>query len=306
MKLFEAASDAVNGFDVELASSGWGIEQADFVIADFRMTPVRQFDVGFVSPVVAPGGSLVQFRRSRSLGVGPGAASAVVLAGKRGAFSPSPAATNGVHGPFTIGSGQLFDLYEIDLPAGAYSVRLVPGAGSVDWGMALYGPGPSFVSRSDALPGGTAWEAPAGTQESMNVVIAQAGYHSLVVWKNRRAEVNTSGTFTLEFIQQTTGTPDETVGPRVGTLIAAVRPSPFVGSTQVEVDLTQASNVSLHVFDLAGRCLYSEEFGLRSAGRQALEWDGRDEAGRPVPVGIYFVRVTAGSESDGRKVVRVR
>ncbi|HEX7880814.1 MAG TPA: hypothetical protein VF720_15480, partial [Candidatus Eisenbacteria bacterium] len=73
LALFEASSNATTGFDNELASSRWGIDQSDFVIADFRVTTPRQFDVGFTAPVVQSGSFSLEFRRSTYLGSGPAA-----------------------------------------------------------------------------------------------------------------------------------------------------------------------------------------------------------------------------------------
>jgi hypothetical protein len=39
------------------------------------------------------------------------------------------------------------------------------------------------------------------------------------------------------------------------------------------------------------------------AGRTALEWNGRDDAGRAVPGGIYWIRVRSEREAQVRKVI---
>jgi hypothetical protein len=35
-------------------------------------------------------------------------------------------------------------------------------------------------------------------------------------------------------------------------------------------------------------------------------WDGRDESGHPVPAGIYFYRLDAGSFAESRPMVRLQ
>jgi hypothetical protein len=302
LKLYEGAPDAVTGFDVELASSAWGIDQVDYVLADFRATTPRAFDAGFPAPAVQAGTGLVETRLSKNLGAGPASPAAVAPASRES--STAPASISGL-GPLTIGAGHLFDAYEIDLPIGNYDVRLVPGTGSIDWGVALHAPGEAFQSRSDALPGGTSWEAPVGGIELMEVTVPTPGWHTVVVWKNRRADVDIAGTFTLEFNLQTTGVP-EVPAPPVHRLIAAVRPNPFTAGTQVDIRLEAGADVELQVFDLGGRRVFDRRVGHLESGEHALAWDGRDQEGRPTPTGIYFIRILADGTSDRRKVVKVQ
>jgi flagellar hook assembly protein FlgD len=57
---------------------------------------------------------------------------------------------------------------------------------------------------------------------------------------------------------------------------------------------------------LAGRQVaVAEEQTSRAAGVNTLAWDGRDEQGRPVPNGVYLVRVVARTE-EGESVQAVR
>ena len=76
-------------------------------------------------------------------------------------------------------------------------------------------------------------------------------------------------------------------------------PNPFNPSTTLRYDLPEVSSVNLIVYDLAGREL--RRWSLRaSAGFQQAVWDGRDQAGRPVPSGIYIYRLEATSTESPR------
>lgn len=46
--------------------------------------------------------------------------------------------------------------------------------------------------------------------------------------------------------------------------------------------------------------------GVLSAGAQDFPWDGRDDGGRPVAAGIYWVRVTTNDGSMSRRLVVLR
>jgi flagellar hook assembly protein FlgD len=43
------------------------------------------------------------------------------------------------------------------------------------------------------------------------------------------------------------------------------------------------------------------------AGSHAIDWDGRDTAGRDVPAGVYFCQLQVGGQAAAaRRIVRVR
>ena len=59
----------------------------------------------------------------------------------------------------------------------------------------------------------------------------------------------------------------------------------------------------LSVFDLSGRRVQRVDSGLAPVGRFSLKWDLRDEHGRPVDGGVYFVRFTLAGKSVTHKLV---
>jgi hypothetical protein len=80
-------------------------------------------------------------------------------------------------------------------------------------------------------------------------------------------------------------------------------PNPFAGTTRVMVGLPRNSDVTLEVFDVAGRSVVWRGYPELAAGWQSLAFNGRDRAGRSLASGVYFYRVTAGTESQTRKMV---
>lgn len=64
--------------------------------------------------------------------------------------------------------------------------------------------------------------------------------------------------------------------------------------------------VDYSVFGVDGRRLRQVLLGQQPAGRRPLIWDTRNEAGRLVPSGIYYLRVVAGRYRWTRRVVVVR
>ena len=97
------------------------------------------------------------------------------------------------------------------------------------------------------------------------------------------------------------------VGASPGTTtLSCARPNPFVGSATLELRLAKASPVSLVVFGVDGRKVRTLASGRWEAGMRSLTWDGRDEGGRRVPAGIYFVQLTTDQGRFTRRVISLR
>jgi FG-GAP-like repeat/FlgD Ig-like domain len=81
---------------------------------------------------------------------------------------------------------------------------------------------------------------------------------------------------------------------------AAPSPNPARDQALVSFTLPQNENVSLAVYDMAGRRLRTLNSGAMDAGPHQLPFDLKDQAGRAMPSGLYFLRLEAG----GRTLVR--
>jgi flagellar hook assembly protein FlgD len=64
--------------------------------------------------------------------------------------------------------------------------------------------------------------------------------------------------------------------------------------------------VALTVYDVLGRRVRTLVKAALPAGTHRVAWSGRDEAGRPVAPGVYFLRLEALGEARTGKVVRLR
>lgn len=84
--------------------------------------------------------------------------------------------------------------------------------------------------------------------------------------------------------------------------ILAQEPNPGLSGTTLRFFAPEAAAASITVHDLAGRRIRTLLEGPVSGGEQDLFWDGRTEAGDPVPAGVYYVRLRAGGADLVRKV----
>ncbi len=84
--------------------------------------------------------------------------------------------------------------------------------------------------------------------------------------------------------------------------LLASYPNPFLSGTAFRFSTRAAGDVGIRVFDVNGRMIRKLDQRV-TAGPHELQWDGRDDQGRPVPSGILFYEVTAdGARRSGRMV----
>jgi len=90
-------------------------------------------------------------------------------------------------------------------------------------------------------------------------------------------------------------------GPGLRPVVSA-SPNPFTATTTVRWDLETGGTGRLLLLDAAGRRLRIWEPG-NAAG---VRWDGRDARGRPVPAGVYFLRMESPAGSARGRLVKLR
>jgi photosystem II stability/assembly factor-like uncharacterized protein len=95
---------------------------------------------------------------------------------------------------------------------------------------------------------------------------------------------------------------DGNPGPR----LAPGRPDPFRDGTRLAFELVAPGRASLSVYDVAGRRVARLLDRRLEPGRHVVAWDGRDVTGRPVPAGVYFVRLESPGGTDSRRLTRLR
>jgi hypothetical protein len=71
-------------------------------------------------------------------------------------------------------------------------------------------------------------------------------------------------------------------------------PNPFNQETVIRYRVNAPGAVQITVHDLRGREIARLAGGMQAAGEHSVAWKGTDDAGRPVPGGVYFIRFCAG------------
>ena len=99
---------------------------------------------------------------------------------------------------------------------------------------------------------------------------------------------------------------DEVHALPTGTRLMLCAPNPFARATVIRFDLAKSSDVDLGVYDVSGRLLRTLARGHHEAMRYAVSWNGREESGRNVTAGVYFLRLTAGERQQTTRMLRIR
>ncbi len=90
------------------------------------------------------------------------------------------------------------------------------------------------------------------------------------------------------------------------TDLLPVTPNPFNQDTRVRFTLKDADEITLRVYDVSGRVVRTIADGYHGRGMHDSIWDGRDDAGRELSSGVYFIGLRTRSESITQKVVVVK
>lgn len=84
-------------------------------------------------------------------------------------------------------------------------------------------------------------------------------------------------------------------------------PNPFSSGTALRFEVPGGgADVTVDIFDVAGRRVRTVSRGFRDPGAHVVTWNGLNDAGRQASTGVYFYRITSGAFSESRKMMLVR
>ncbi|MFC1501875.1 FlgD immunoglobulin-like domain containing protein [bacterium] len=89
-------------------------------------------------------------------------------------------------------------------------------------------------------------------------------------------------------------------------------PNPFNPVTTMTYQLPHTAKVSLMILSMQGRMIRKWIPGQQQAGVYSIQWNGRDQSGKPVPSGVYLyqIEVKGGSSKnsflDVKKLILIK
>ncbi len=94
--------------------------------------------------------------------------------------------------------------------------------------------------------------------------------------------------------------------PKAATRLLSNVPNPFNPQTRIRFELSQPGSVQVAIFDVSGRLVRTLAAESLAAGPHERVWQGKDNAGRQVPSGTYYVRLVTSEGTDHRKIMLLK
>jgi len=88
--------------------------------------------------------------------------------------------------------------------------------------------------------------------------------------------------------------------------ITCISPNPTYGQVSISYGLPVAGDVTVSVYDLAGRLLKTLRAGIDTPGEHTVDWDGRDAGGKHVAGGVYLCVLDSGNRRDVANLILLR
>ncbi|MFH1865093.1 MAG: FlgD immunoglobulin-like domain containing protein, partial [Candidatus Eisenbacteria bacterium] len=128
--------------------------------------------------------------------------------------------------------------------------------------------------------------------EDYNVVLSGGEHHKLATLANVKVRL---------WLDDTVGVPEESHARVTG--LAQPFPNPVSPQTTLAFDVADAGPVSLTIYDVRGALVRRLVDEALLPGHYERVWDGRDDSGRAVAGGVYFLRMEGSGAAETRKLV---
>jgi len=160
--------------------------------------------------------------------------------------------------------------------------------------------GPRLLATAD---GGFTWE-------SLGEGMAAAPWFEDAAWDplkpNELYAATPWGVYRLRPPEPVTAVSPAETRP-TGAALSQNYPNPLNSETVIPFTLPSDSHVVLSLYDLAGQRVATVLDGMIRAGTHGVDWDGRDDDGRPLASGVYLFRlVIDGRQQQARRMVLLR
>ena len=191
----------------------------------------------------------------------------------------------------------------ISAPANSYYLRAVDFAGDEGWAVGRFG---TIIHTTD---GGNSWvsQTSPATNTLFDVDFTDnlhgiaCGYD--IVLLTTDGGQNWYEPTSIESIEEHQNTEVETTN-------LSVYPNPFRQMTEITLkmidDRWKMEDASLNIYDASGRLIKEFNLQFKICNLQSIKWSGTDQLDRPVPPGVYFVKLVTPTQVKTEKVILVK
>jgi hypothetical protein len=142
-------------------------------------------------------------------------------------------------------------------------------------------------------------------------LIAAKGDIAGASYEYRDASIRANQTYWYKLVEVTAGDDASQFGPysvtfKVTNSLDQNMPNPFNPATTIRYSIAQDENVSLVVYDVAGRQVRTLVENRQRADVYKVTWDGVNDHGERVASGMYFYRLAAGKFVETRKMMLLK
>jgi hypothetical protein len=100
---------------------------------------------------------------------------------------------------------------------------------------------------------------------------------------------------------------DDAVQPLSAFSLQQNVPNPFNPTTTISFVVPDGgADISLRIYDSAGRLVRTLVNGYETSGTKEVSWSGENDLGQPVASGVYFYRLSSSSYSKTKKMILLK
>ncbi|MEO0126856.1 MAG: FlgD immunoglobulin-like domain containing protein [candidate division WOR-3 bacterium] len=87
--------------------------------------------------------------------------------------------------------------------------------------------------------------------------------------------------------------------------ILSLNPNPFRDKVRIHYQLNNSSRVNIAIYDTSGNLVKNLHNDFQPAGKYTIFWDGKNQSGKKIPSGVYFIILNAGEKIHKEKLTKI-